>query len=82
MIAETASAERGGDKAEWLQSARASLESRFPDVAALVYFDTNKETSWSVRSSAAALGSFRALATDPYFAPRRAARSVTSAART
>jgi hypothetical protein len=82
MIAETASAEQGGDKAAWLHAARAALKSRFPDVSALVYFDTNKETDWSVRSSTAALNAFRALAADPYFAPRRAALSVTPAART
>jgi len=70
MIAETASAEQGGDKAAWLDAVRTSLESRYPDVAALVYFDTDKETDWSVRSSASALDAFRALASDPYFAPR------------
>jgi Glycosyl hydrolase family 26 len=70
MIAETASADRGGNKAAWLTSVRMSLESAFPDVAALVYFETNKETDWSVRSSPAALQAFRALAHDPYFAPR------------
>lgn len=72
MVAETASAETGGDKAGWLDAARAALKSRFPAVAALVYFDQNKETDWSVTSSPAALRSFRALAADPYFAPRGA----------
>jgi hypothetical protein len=72
MVAETGSAERGGDKAGWLASAARSLKLRFPAVAALVYFDQNKETDWRVDSSASALRSFRVLAADPYFAPRAA----------
>jgi glycosyl hydrolase family 26 len=79
MIAETASAERGGDKAGWLDAVRASMKVQFPAVGALVYFETNKETDWSVRSSPLALRAFRALAADPYFAPR-AARLLSTAA--
>ena len=67
MIAETASAEQGGDKGAWLDSVRTQLPARFPDVAALVYFETNKETDWSVTSSTTAMTSFRALASDPRF---------------
>jgi beta-mannanase len=69
MIAETASTSAGGDKTTWLESVRTSLESRFPGVAALVYFETVKETDWSVSSSPGALQAFRALASDPYFEP-------------
>jgi hypothetical protein len=72
MVAETASAERGGDKAQWLDAVRDALKTHFRGVAALVYFDENKETSWAVDSSADALRSFRALAQDPYFAARGA----------
>jgi hypothetical protein len=72
MVAETASAEQGGDKAAWLDAARSALESRFPAVAALVYFETVKEADWTVRSSPRALASFRALAADSYFEQRRA----------
>lgn len=70
MIAETASTSVGGDKAAWLANVRTSLESRFPGVAALVYFETVKETDWSVSSSPGALQAFRVLASDPYFAPQ------------
>jgi hypothetical protein len=72
MVAETASAEQGGDKSAWLDAVRDVLKTRFQHVGALVYFDQNKETNWSVTSSPAALRSFRALARDPYFAPRGA----------
>ena len=67
MIAETGSAEQGGSKAAWLGDVRSMLPTRFPGVAALVYFETNKETDWSVRSSPASLASFRTLASDSYF---------------
>jgi hypothetical protein len=79
MVAETGSTELGGDKASWFDSVRRSLKLRFPAVGALVYFDQDKETNWSVTSSPAALRSFRALADDPYFAPR-AARLLAAAA--
>jgi hypothetical protein len=45
------------------------LKASFPAVAALVYFDTDKETDWSVGSSPSALRAFRTLAADPYFEP-------------
>jgi hypothetical protein len=69
MVAETASAEQGGDKAAWLRSVEASLQSAFPSVAALVYFDQAKETSWQVDSSTSAMDAFRSLAKDGYFNP-------------
>jgi glycosyl hydrolase family 26 len=71
MVAETASAEQGGDKAAWLDDVRTSLKTHFRGVAALVYFDQNKETDWSVGSSRSALQAFRSLGHDPYFAPHR-----------
>jgi hypothetical protein len=52
MIAETASAEAGGDKAAWiLQGLGHDLQARMPRVRALVWFDRNKETDWRVDSS-------------------------------
>jgi hypothetical protein len=69
MIAETGSTERGGDKAAWLRSVQGSLESQFPSVAALVYFDQAKELDWQVDSSPASVAAFRELARDPYFNP-------------
>ena len=67
MVAETASAEHGGSKAAWFHSIRKVLPRRFPDIAALVYFEAHKEVNWTVHSSAAALTSFRALANNRYF---------------
>jgi beta-mannanase len=61
LICEVASAERGGDKAAWIRSMGADLSSRFPKVAAVVWFHTNKETDWRVNSSRASLRAFRSI---------------------
>ncbi|MBA3413919.1 MAG: hypothetical protein H0U10_01670, partial [Chloroflexia bacterium] len=68
MIAETASAEEGGDKAAWVRSALLhDLPLRYPKVRALVWFDEEKERDWTVDSSEATLREFRAAAAHPYY---------------
>jgi len=68
MIAETASAEEGGDKAAWIRSALLHyLPLRYPKVRALVWFDEEKERDWTVDSSEATLREFRAAAAHPYY---------------
>jgi hypothetical protein len=60
LIAETASTELGGDKAQWItQGLVTDLPARFPAVRAVIWFDENKETDWRVNSSAPALTGFR-----------------------
>jgi beta-mannanase len=59
MIAETASAEEGGDKAAWIRSMARALPARFPRVEALVWFDTDKERDWRICSSPRAAAAFR-----------------------
>jgi beta-mannanase len=60
IIAETASTELGGDKAQWItQGLLTDLPARFPNVRAVIWFDENKETDWRVNSSATALTAFR-----------------------
>jgi beta-mannanase len=64
MIAETASAESGGDKAAWITSTfTREIAARTPRVQTVVWFDVNKETDWRVESSARALSAYRAVAT-------------------
>ncbi len=70
MVAETASTEVGGDKAEWIRDALASIKD-MPHIKAVVWFHANKETDWRVNSSQASLQEFRALAHDPYFGAMR-----------
>lgn len=64
MIAETASAESGGNKAAWITSAfTQEILTRTPRVKVVVWFNLNKETDWRVESSAASLNAYRAIAT-------------------
>jgi hypothetical protein len=68
MVAETASAETGGDKAAWIRSLQSGLARDFPAVKALVWFEVSKETDWRAESSDASLAAFRSLAQSSYFA--------------
>ena len=46
-----------------------ALQSMFPAIKALVWFDMNKETDWRIESSAAARDAFVTMAKDSYFNP-------------
>ena len=70
MIAETASAEAGGDKAAWIRSLHDALVRDFPAVKALLWFEVSKETDWRAESSPASLAALRALAGSRYFGDR------------
>jgi hypothetical protein len=68
MIAETASAEAGGNKAGWItRGLGETLRRQFPAVKAVVWFHENKETDWRVNSSAAALAAYREVVASPAF---------------
>ncbi len=63
MIAETASAELGGDKAAWIREGLLNeLPARFPRVRAVIWFNEYKETDWRVNSSEASLTAYREVA--------------------
>jgi beta-mannanase len=71
LIAETASAELGGDKAAWIsQGLLTDVPMLFPRVRAVLWFDENKETDWRVNSSAQALRAFQQVATSPVYRGR------------
>lgn len=59
IISETASAEAGGNKAEWIQAMFRDLALSFPNVTEIVWFNLNKETDWRIDSSSAALTAFQ-----------------------
>ena len=64
MIAETASVDQGGDKAEWIRRLQAWFE-RHPAAQALVWFDTNESRThfdWRIDSSPASMTAFRDMA--------------------
>jgi hypothetical protein len=68
MIAETASAESGGDKAAWIrQSLLSDVPSRMPRVRAVIWFQQVLETDWRFDSSPASLAAFRTVAASPLY---------------
>ncbi|MFN2544180.1 MAG: hypothetical protein ABR600_06360, partial [Actinomycetota bacterium] len=70
MVAETASVEQGGDKAQWIAHAHHMIENKYPDIAAFVYYndeDRSQPVYWCIDSSADALSAFRSMARDKYF---------------
>ncbi|MCA2211800.1 cellulose binding domain-containing protein [Jidongwangia harbinensis] len=67
MIAETASSEDGGNKAQWISDTSASLQSgRYPDLKSVLYFDQDKEERWSGTSSSTAQAAFRTWVNQPF----------------
>jgi hypothetical protein len=72
MVGEWGVVERAsGAKGRWLAEARTALKSRLPKIAAVVYFDAERQYDWRVGTSPDSLASFKAMATDPYFNRRR-----------
>lgn len=70
MIAETASAEQGGDKAAWITSAFIEkIPTSFPLLKAIIWFNFNKESEpdWRVNSSNTALQAYKKVVTDPHY---------------
>lgn len=68
LLAETASAEQGGDKAQWIRQAfLADLPRQFPRIRAVVWFDFQKETAWPVDSSPATLTAWRQVVASPLY---------------
>lgn len=59
IVAETASAEVGGNKSEWITDMFNVLPSRFPEVHEVVWFHLLKETDWRIDSSSATLNAFK-----------------------
>ncbi|RIJ54727.1 glycoside hydrolase family 26 protein [Clavibacter phaseoli] len=58
VVAETASSEVGGSKAQWDQDLVAYLQAQ-PDVQAFVWFDMDKEADWRIGSSASSATALR-----------------------
>jgi beta-mannanase len=72
MIAETASTEAGGNKAEWIRQALLNvLPADFPRVKAVVWFHTAKASGdWRVDTSEHSLAAFRDVAASPMYRGR------------
>lgn len=59
FIAEWASAEIGGNKAQWITDSFNTIRTSYPRIFAAVWFSHNKETDWRINSSEAALNAYR-----------------------
>lgn len=77
MIGEFASAENGGDKAEWIKDAFYQIKNNFPKIKAFIWFQHNdtgaivnnltEHSDWRINSSDKALDAFRTAMKDNYF---------------
>jgi beta-mannanase len=69
MIAETASTEMGGSKAEWIQDTfTRALPKRFPEVKAVVWFNWNiRGMDWVIESSPSAQNAFAESVASRYY---------------
>ncbi len=70
MIAEMASTESGGSKADWIKNTFSyTLPQRFPQVKAVLWFNWRvRGTDWPIESSAAAQRAFAESIAAPYYA--------------
>ena len=60
VIAETSSVEQGGSKSAWIRDMFTSLETEFPQVRAVVWFNERKTYDWRIESASANVAVFRA----------------------
>ena len=71
MIAETASAEAGGDKAAWIRQAfLKDVPYNFPRIKAVLWFSINLERDWRVSSSPASLTAYKEVVSSPLYQGR------------
>ncbi|MBU1027326.1 MAG: hypothetical protein KKA31_06310, partial [Candidatus Margulisbacteria bacterium] len=67
MIAEFASAEKGGNKDAWIEEIPAHLKSSMRDIDLIVWFDVRKEANWQIKSSKQSEAAFEKMIKDPIF---------------
>ncbi len=67
VIAESATTEVGGNKAQWIQQFFSMLGAN-PRVKAFVWFNLNKETDWRIESSSGAQSAFATGVANPRYA--------------
>ena len=80
IISETASGEAGGNKAEWIRTGFLStIPTDFPHVAAVIWFDTDKEENWQINSTAASLSAYQEVVRSALYGGPSAATAPASA---
>ena len=69
MVAETASTEEGGSKADWITDAYSTqIPGNFEKIKAVIWFNENKETDWRIESSLDAQNAFAAAIQSSFYA--------------
>jgi hypothetical protein len=72
MVAEMASTEPGGSKAEWITDALSTqIPCNFKRIRAFIWFNENKETDWRIESSPSAQNAFAAAIQSGFYAANR-----------
>lgn len=67
FITEVGSSSSGGDKVQWIRAFFSLLKKRYHMVRAVVWFDIDKETDWSISNNPAAWEVYLDELKDPYF---------------
>jgi hypothetical protein len=68
ILSEIGSGEEGGDKAQWIREGLLQTVPReFPRVAAVIWFDYDKEEDWRVNSSPSSLAAFKEVVASPLY---------------
>jgi beta-mannanase len=71
LIAETASAEQGGEKAIWIKEGMLEdIPLLFPRVRAVIWFNENKESDWRVDTSPTTLAAYKQVVTSAQYTGR------------
>lgn len=58
-----------GEKAGWINQAREDIKTRFPEIDAVVYFDSDRDYDWRLDTSPSSYEAFISMGNDPYFNP-------------
>lgn len=70
MVGEYGCQERGpGEKGGWIAEARGAVKALFPELDALVYFDSDRDYDWRLETSTSSYQSFIDMGNDAYFRP-------------
>lgn len=68
LIGETGVQERNpGDKAAWITAMGQTIKNVYPNIKAVVYFDSNPRYPWWLDSSSSSITAWKNLLHDPYF---------------
>ncbi|URZ07481.1 glycoside hydrolase family 26 protein [Clostridium felsineum] len=65
FIAEIGSADKGGDKSAWITDAYNKVRSNYPLIDAVIWFNENKETDWTINSNPSVQAAYKSAVMGP-----------------